>query len=267
MPSRPSSVWAEVTPSRGGPSQHLRKTGIPPGKLSLGSFPLGWPTLPQICIMIQFIVCGSSCPILLLLALPIRSASESGGFLCLTQLLPSFMISPAMIYSKSLVFQVPSQILLLRGPVNIASLSSHYSKGLTLSSYPHTQRQCCFDSIYSPGASLVAQMVKSLPGDWRGPEGDLGLIPGSGDSPGEGTSNPRQCSCLENPMVEEPGRLQSMGSQRVRHNWVTSLSLITGALLLIVLQANKLSWRFFKQSKSFLLQNFTFPLIRKFLCS
>ena len=27
--------------------------------------------------------------------------------------------------------------------------------------------------------------------------------------------------------TEEPGRLQSMGSQRVRHNWATSLSLFT----------------------------------------
>ena len=27
------------------------------------------------------------------------------------------------------------------------------------------------------------------------------------------------------PWMEEPGRLQSMGSQRVRHDWVTSLSL------------------------------------------
>ena len=29
------------------------------------------------------------------------------------------------------------------------------------------------------------------------------------------------------PWMEEPGRLQSMGSLRVRHNWVTSLSLFT----------------------------------------
>ena len=29
------------------------------------------------------------------------------------------------------------------------------------------------------------------------------------------------------PWTEEPGRLQSMGSWRVRHNWVTSLSLLT----------------------------------------
>ena len=31
-------------------------------------------------------------------------------------------------------------------------------------------------------------------------EGDPGLIPGSGRSPGEGNSNPLQYSCLENPM-------------------------------------------------------------------
>ena len=30
--------------------------------------------------------------------------------------------------------------------------------------------------------------------------GDLGSIPGSGRSPGEGNGNPRQYSCLENPM-------------------------------------------------------------------
>ena len=29
------------------------------------------------------------------------------------------------------------------------------------------------------------------------------------------------------PRIEEPGRLQSMGSQRVRHDWATSLSLFT----------------------------------------
>ena len=36
---------------------------------------------------------------------------------------------------------------------------------------------------------------------------------GREDSPGEGNGNPVHCSCLENPMEEEPGGLQSMGSQ------------------------------------------------------
>ena len=48
--------------------------------------------------------------------------------------------------------------------------------------------------------------------------GDLGLIPGLGRSPGEGNGNPLQYSCLENFLVEEPGGLQSMGSQRLGHD-------------------------------------------------
>ena len=43
----------------------------------------------------------------------------------------------------------------------------------------------------------------------------------------EGNGNPLQYSSLELAWTEEPGRLQSMGSQRVGHNWVTSLSLFT----------------------------------------
>ena len=48
--------------------------------------------------------------------------------------------------------------------------------------------------------------------------GDPGSIPGLGRSSGEGNGNPLQYSCLENPMDRERGRLQSMGSQRVRHD-------------------------------------------------
>ena len=77
--------------------------------------------------------------------------------------------------------------------------------------------------------------VKSMPsgGNWRflgfpdgsvskepacnaGDTGDLGLIPGSGISPGEGNSNPLQYSCLGN-ATEEPGGLQAMGLQRAGH--------------------------------------------------
>ena len=52
--------------------------------------------------------------------------------------------------------------------------------------------------------------------------GDLGSIPGSGRSPREGTGYPLQYSCLENSWTEEPGGLQSMGQQRVGHDWVTN---------------------------------------------
>ena len=47
-------------------------------------------------------------------------------------------------------------------------------------------------------ASLVAQMVDSACNTR-----DLGSIPESGRSPGEGNGNPLQCSCLENSMDRE----------------------------------------------------------------
>ena len=46
-----------------------------------------------------------------------------------------------------------------------------------------------------PGGSVV----KNLPAN----AGDIGLISGSGRSPGEGNGNPLQYSCLENPMDRE----------------------------------------------------------------
>ena len=48
--------------------------------------------------------------------------------------------------------------------------------------------------------------------------GDPGSIPGLGRSSGEGNGNPLQYSCLENPTEGGAGRLQFMGSQRVRHD-------------------------------------------------
>ena len=47
---------------------------------------------------------------------------------------------------------------------------------------------------------------------------DVGSIPGSGRSLGEGTGNPLQYSCLEIPGTEGPDGLQPMGSKRVGCN-------------------------------------------------
>ena len=47
---------------------------------------------------------------------------------------------------------------------------------------------------------------------------DPGSAPGSERSPGEGNGSPLQSSWLENSMDREPGRLQSMGSQRAGHD-------------------------------------------------
>ena len=48
----------------------------------------------------------------------------------------------------------------------------------------------------------MAQQVKNLPAN-AGDAKDVGLIPGSERSPGEGNGNPLQSSCLEDPMDRE----------------------------------------------------------------
>ena len=52
-----------------------------------------------------------------------------------------------------------------------------------------------------------------------GDTGDVGSVPGSGRSHGEGNGYPLQYSCLQNPMDREPGRLWAMGLQRVGHDF------------------------------------------------
>ena len=49
--------------------------------------------------------------------------------------------------------------------------------------------------VHQRVTSPVAQMLKASAYN----AGDLGSIPGSGGSPGEGNGNPLQYSCLENP--------------------------------------------------------------------
>ena len=72
-----------------------------------------------------------------------------------------------------------------------------------------------FTSV-SIGASLVAQSSESKESARN--VGDTGLIPESGRSPGEGNGNPLKYYCLENPMDTGAWGLQSIGSQRVRHD-------------------------------------------------
>ena len=57
-----------------------------------------------------------------------------------------------------------------------------------------------------PGGTVVKNPPASA-----GAAGDVGLIPESGKSPGEGNGHLLQYSCLEIPWTEEPGGLQPMG--------------------------------------------------------
>ena len=62
-------------------------------------------------------------------------------------------------------------------------------------------------------------MVKNPPAN-SGDTRDLGLIPGSGRSPGGGNGNPFQYSCLGNPMDRRAWWAIVYGVARVGHNLV-----------------------------------------------
>ena len=64
-------------------------------------------------------------------------------------------------------------------------------------------------------------MVKNRPAN-AGNTGDVGSIPGSGRSPGEGNGNPLQYSCLENLVNEEPGGLPPIAFQQSNTTEVTA---------------------------------------------
>ena len=61
---------------------------------------------------------------------------------------------------------------------------------------------------------LVVKNLPDNPGDIR----EMGLIPGLGRSPEEGMATHSNILAWRIPWTEEPGRLQSTGSQRVRNN-------------------------------------------------
>ena len=70
---------------------------------------------------------------------------------------------------------------------------------------------------------VIDLLLMGFPGGSDGKEsacnaGDPGLISGSGRSPGEGNGNHSSILAWRIPWMEEPGGLQSMGSQRVGHN-------------------------------------------------
>ena len=82
-------------------------------------------------------------------------------------------------------------------------------------------------SLWVSDSSFLRTPHLSFPGGLDGKASacnatDLGSIPGSGRSPGRGNGNPLQYSCLKNSTdggdYLHGGRLQSMGSQRVRHD-------------------------------------------------
>ena len=81
----------------------------------------------------------------------------------------------------------------------------------------------CCNNLYSSNdrASLVAQQLKHLPGMRETRVQSLGWE----DPLEKEMATHSSTLAWRIPWMEEPGRLQSMGLQRVRHDWATSFSL------------------------------------------
>ena len=71
-----------------------------------------------------------------------------------------------------------------------------------------------FNQLRERGASLVAQMVKRLPAMWE----TWVQSPGWEDPLEKEMATHSSTLAWKIPWMEEPGRLQSMGSQRVGHD-------------------------------------------------
>ena len=81
--------------------------------------------------------------------------------------------------------------------------------------------QCCISFRYS---KVIQELPRCLSGKKKstcnaGDTGDMDSVPGSGKFPGGGHSNRSSMLAWRIPWTEEPGGLQSMGSNRVRNDW------------------------------------------------
>ena len=135
----------------------------------------------------------------------------TGSLLCARSCI--FQLSPRRYKKKTVpkehIEEFPHQILVLIFDARVWSsdLTVLVTYGPTFISYAPTW-----------GASLKATVVKNLPantGDGKRPS----LIPGSGWSFGGGHGNHSSILAWRIPRTEGPGRLQSLGLQRVGHDW------------------------------------------------
>ena len=99
-------------------------------------------------------------------------------------------ISPSNEYSELISFTIDWINLAVQETLK-SLLQHHSSKASVLQCLAFFMVQLSHPLGF-PGGSEVKAPASN--------EGDLGLIPGSGRSPGEGNGNPLQYSCLKNPM-------------------------------------------------------------------
>ena len=99
-----------------------------------------------------------------------------------------------------------------------------YTFQATLHSLYHVEKWFLHKYIWKMAQWLpLAQSVKNPPAiqDTACTAGVMGLIPGAGRSPREGSGNPFQYSCLGNPMDGEAWGATVHGVPRIGHDSVT----------------------------------------------
>ena len=110
-------------------------------------------------------------------------------------------------------------------------------------SYPLVLHSCTLPNKVSCFVSqcVSAQVVKDLPAVRE----TQGLIPGLGRSPGKKMATHSSILAWRIPWTKEPGGLQSMGLQRVGHNWTTNSKVSPWTVYLQVLDHSPLPgpWR------------------------
>ena len=104
-------------------------------------------------------------------------------------------------------------------------LWSHSVCGTLLQHFQQTNIDVLYKRFLFPFYTLVG--TKGFSGGSDGKEsdcnaGDSGSVPGLGRSAGEGNATHSSILAWSISWTEEPGGLQSMGSQRVRHYWATN---------------------------------------------
>ena len=106
-----------------------------------------------------------------------------------------------------------------------------YSRG-NVTKLTRPRMTCIYNSSFDTYWLATLGYILGFPGGSAGKvsacnAGDLGLIPGSGRSPGEGNDSPLQYSCLENPMDREAWwacKVSDM-TERLHFTWVILLNL------------------------------------------
>ena len=109
------------------------------------------------------------------------------------------------------------------------NLETSHNSHQTLPNHVQIVKRCWLLLIYvfpllpNPKGFLDVSVVKDLPAN-AGDTGDVGLIPRSGRSPGGGIKTRSSILTWRILWTEEPGWLQSMGSQRVGHYLASNIN-------------------------------------------